>query len=44
MLSSKANKEPGLKRAERESNNNVSSTANRYVSCFLTARFVEFLA
>ena len=44
MLSAKANKEPGLKRAERESTNNVSSTANRYVSCFLTARFVGFLA
>ena len=44
MLSSKANKGPGLNRAERESNNNVSSTANRYVFCFLNARFVGCLA
>ena len=29
-----------LKRAERESKNKVSSTVNRYVFCFINARFV----
>ena len=34
---------PSLKRAERESNNMVSSTVNRYVFCFINARFVGLL-
>ena len=33
-----------LKRAERESKNKVSSTVNRYVFCFINARFVELFS
>ena len=33
----------GLKRAERESKHKVSSTVNRYVSCFINEHFVSFL-